>query len=84
MTSVEEVYVEAEASDDYALATLELIFSVNGGSEETIPLLSGSESRLSEVSAGHTFFLEDYDLEPGDLVAYHVPGARQRTGGRGA
>ena len=72
VTSVEEVYVEAEATDDYAVATVELIFSVNGGPEETIPLMSGTESRLSEVSAGHTFFLEDHDLQPGDLVSYHV------------
>ena len=84
VTSVEEVYVEAEASDDYAVATMELIFSVNGGPEDMIPLLSGSESRLSEVSAGHTFFLEDYDLQPGDLVSLSRPRARQRTAGRGA
>ncbi len=72
VTSVEEVYVEAQASDDYAVDVLDLIYSVNGGEEQTISLLSGSESHLSEVSVGHTFFLEELDLEPGDLIAYHV------------
>ena len=72
VTSVEEVYIEAQASDDYAVDALELIYSVNGGDEQTISLLEGSESRLTDVSAGHTFFLEEFELEPGDLVAYHV------------
>ena len=72
VTSVEEVYVEAQASDDYAVDVLDLIYSVNGGEEQTVSLLAGSESRLREVSAGHTFFLEELDLEPGDLIAYHV------------
>ena len=84
VTSIEEVYVEAEASDDYAIDVMDLIFSVNGGEEQTISLLAGSDSRLREVSAGHTFFLEDYDLQPGDLVAYHIraldngPSAQER------
>ena len=72
VTSVEEVYVEAQASDDYSVDVLDLIYSVNGGEEQTNSLLAGSGSRLREISAGHTFFLEELDLEPGDLIAYHV------------
>ena len=84
VTSVEEVYVEAEASDDFSIDVLELIYSVNGGEERTISLLTSAGSRLREVSAGHTFFLEEFDLEPGDLISYHVraldngPGAEER------
>ncbi len=82
VTSVEEVYVEARANDDFGIANLEIVYSVNGGPERSIPLLSESErGALADVSAGHTFFLEDYELEPGDLVAYH---ARARDTGPGA
>jgi len=80
VTSIEEVYIEARANDDFGIASLEIVYSVNGGEERTISLLEGGE-RLSDVSAGHTFFLEDYELEPGDLVAYH---ARARDTGPNA
>jgi len=68
-TSVEEVYVEAEASDDFGLRSLELVYRVNGGEEKLVALHQGG-GRLTEVSAGHTFFLEEYGLVPGDVIAY--------------
>jgi hypothetical protein len=80
-TSIEEVFLEVRAADDHGIASLELLYSVNGGDEVRVPLLEGEGRRLAEVSAAHTFFLEDYELEPGDLVAYH---ARARDVGPGA
>lgn len=71
-TSVEEVYVEVHAADDHAVAALELEVAVNGGEPRTIPLLRDGGAHTREVSVGHTFFLEELDLEPGDLVAYHA------------
>ena len=35
-------------------------------------LFDGSASGLKEVSAGHTFFLEELGLEPGDFVSYYA------------
>jgi len=67
---IEEVYFEAQALDDYGVASLELVYSVNGGPEETIPLFQGARPPLAEASAGHTVYLEELDLEPGDLVTY--------------
>ena len=71
-SAVEELFVEARADDDFGLRSLDLVYSVNGGSEETVRLYSGSQDALKEVSAGHTFFLEDLELEPGDFVSYYA------------
>ncbi|NIR46171.1 MAG: DUF4175 family protein [Gemmatimonadetes bacterium] len=67
VTSIEEIFVEVEAQDDYGIRSLELIYSVNGGHEDTLSLYSGSRKH---VSAGHTFYLEEIELEPGDFISY--------------
>ena len=71
-SAIEEVFVEARADDDFGLLSLQLVYSVNGGSEETVGLFNGRDSELKEVSAGHTFFLEELGLEPGDFVSYYA------------
>ncbi len=68
-TSVEEVFVEVEAEDDYGIRSVELIYSVNGGPEQTLGLYRGDRR---EVSAGHTFYLEEIDLTPGDFISYYA------------
>jgi hypothetical protein len=69
VSAIEEVYVEAQAQDDFGVRDLELVYSVNGGSEKTVTLFGG-RTRLPEVNAGHTFFLEELGVEPGDSVSY--------------
>jgi hypothetical protein len=71
-TPVEEVYVEARADDDFGVRDLQLVYSVNGGPEKTVRLFSGSEKPQEEISAGHTFYLEELEVEPGDSVAYYA------------
>jgi hypothetical protein len=66
---IEEVFVEATAEDDYGVRNLELVYSVNGGDQKVITLFGG-KSRLPEVTAGHTFYLEELELQPGDSVSY--------------
>jgi hypothetical protein len=71
---IEEVFVEARAEDDFGIRHLELVYSVNGGPEKTIPLFEG-KNRLPEVTAGHTFYLEELNVQPGDFVSYHARAA---------
>ena len=71
-SAIEELFIEARADDDFGLRSLDLVYSVNGGPEETVRLYSGGQDALTEVSAGHTFFLEDLELEPGDFVSYYA------------
>src|SRR6185503_1963011 len=70
-SAIEEVYVEAAADDDYGVKNLELVYSVNGGPEKSVPLYNGSK-RLPSVSAGHTFYLEELGVKSGDSVSYYA------------
>ena len=42
-------------------------------------LFSSKGEKPKEISAGHTFFLEEYDLQPGDLVTYYGKGVDSRN-----
>ncbi len=68
-TSIEEFFAEVEAEDDYGVRSVELVFAVNGGEEETVSLYRGGRQ---QVTAGHTFFLEEYGLVPGDFISYYA------------
>lgn len=70
---VEEVFTEVRAEDDYRIARLELRTAVNGGPETAIPL--AGDTTGSAAQAGHTLFLEEWDLQPGDLVSYYAVAA---------
>ncbi len=69
-TNVEEVFTELKAEDDIGLGRVELHFSVNGGEEKTLRLFDGKPSQTA-VTAVHTFFLEEFKLQPGDVVSYY-------------
>jgi hypothetical protein len=71
---IEEVFVEARADDDFGVRDLDLVYSVNGGAEKTLRLFDGKK-RLAEVSAGHTFYLEELDVKAGDFVSYYAKAA---------
>ena len=79
-TPVEEFFVEARADDDFGVKNLELVYSVNGSAEKVIPLYRGAR-RLEEVTAGHTFYMEELGVEAGDAVAYYARAADNDSGG---
>src|SRR5690606_37942540 len=68
---IEEIYLEMVAFDDYGVRDVRLVYSVNGGPEDTVAVFGTSGPPLREVSAGHTLYLEEWQLEPGDLVSYY-------------
>src|SRR3954463_94136 len=68
---IEEVFLEAKAEDDYGIRSMELVYSVNGGAEKTVKLFD-SAARMATVSAGHTLFMEEMGLKPGDSVSYYA------------
>lgn len=70
VTTIEEVFLEARADDDYGVGELTLVYSVNGGDARRVPLFRGGSRPRQEVVAGHTFYLEELPLEPGDLISY--------------
>ncbi len=78
---VEEVFTEVLAEDDYAVRRVEMRVSVNGGEETREVLASGGAQ--DEIQSGHTLFLEEHDLVPGDLVSYYAV-ARDGSGAEAA
>jgi hypothetical protein len=44
VSPIEEVFVEANADDDYGVRNLELVYSVNGGDEKVVKLFDGAAS----------------------------------------
>jgi uncharacterized protein DUF4175 len=75
VTSIEEVFTELEAEDDYGIGRAELVYSVNGAPEKTVVLHAGRARK--SLAAGHTFFLEELGLEPGDFISYYARAADQ-------
>jgi hypothetical protein len=71
VTSVDEVFAEVRAEDDYGLQQVELVYAVNGGAESTA-VLYGGRGRLKEMTAGHTLYLEEMSLQPGDVISYYA------------
>lgn len=71
VTSVDEVFTEVQAEDDYGLRQVELVYAVNGGAESTAVLYDG-RNRSKELTAGHTLYLEELSLQPGDVIAYYA------------
>ena len=69
---VEEVFLQARAEDDFGVKDLDLVYSVNGGPEKTVSLYGRGAKALKEVSAGHTVYLEELGVKPGDFVAYYA------------
>jgi len=79
---IEEVYLQMQADDDYGVGDVRLVYSVNGGPEDTVPVFKASGAPLTDVSAGHTLYLEEFGVEPGDLLSYYAIARDNRTGGR--
>src|SRR5215213_9903216 len=69
-TNLEEVFTQARAEDDYGVVSMDLHFSVNGGDEKTVNLQHLSRESARSLSGAYTFFLEEYNLKPGDFISY--------------
>lgn len=70
VTNIEEVFAELRAEDDYGILGLSLVYSVNGGEETEIRLPFTRGSR--QASANHIFYLEEFEVVPGDFVSYYA------------
>jgi hypothetical protein len=69
-TNLEEVFTQARAEDDYGVVSMDLHFSVNGGEEKTVNLQQLTRESARSLSGAYTFFLEEYNLKPGDFISY--------------
>lgn len=74
VSMVEEPLMRIRASDDQGIADLQLVMSINGGAEQVVDLLPQGNAAGAgrEVEAEHVLFLEQLNLQPGDLISYYV------------
>jgi hypothetical protein len=72
VSALDEVTIEARATDDYGVRGLELRYRVNGGTEQRVALRAPTASSREEAQGAHTLLLEDLGLKPGDLIAYNA------------
>ncbi len=78
VTPLEEVTIEVRADDDHAVERVDLVYTVVGRAERTLPF--DVPEGVSAVTGVRTFFVEDLAVEPGDVVTYF---ARARDSGLG-
>jgi hypothetical protein len=80
VTQLEEVMAEVKASDDFGLNSLRFHYTVNGGQENTVDLFQRERAEAPKTISGtHTFFMEEFGLEPGDFVSYYARASDART-----
>ncbi len=105
-TKLDEVEIIAEATDDYGVAELKLMYRVGSDALEELVMESSKEAVSSQRSAvsdenflpegfrkpkvsesqyadgSYTFYLEEFDVEPGDIISYyaHATDNNTRTG----
>ena len=90
-TKLGEIEIAAEATDDYGVAELKLVYRI--GSEELQELVMASSVSGVEPESGvaisrpavdgsYTFSLEEFDVESGDIISYyaHAIDNNTRTG----
>ena len=65
----QQVAIEIEASDDFGVSRVDLVFRVNDGPEERLPLQRDGGRR---VRLRHPWDLSDRNLMPEDRVTYHA------------
>src|SRR6185436_19246581 len=72
VTNIQEVFTQVRAEDDYGVSSIELYYSVNGGEEKKVQLQGLKNEAAHSLSGAHTFFLEEYGLQPGDFISYYA------------
>jgi len=90
-TKIEEVDIAVEATDDFGIARVDLKYSTEMGKDMSAamelsksPLTPLSQSGKpggdsKKISGTHTFFLEEMNLEPGDVITYHAEALDNNT-----
>lgn len=77
VSPIEEVAVEAEAADDFGLHGLEITYSVNGGEPRVLRL--AAQRGAKEARGRAVIALEEFHLQPGDIVALSATARDART-----
>ena len=78
-TKLEEVRVLAEATDDYGVENMTLMYSIGSGEARELPVETIEVKAEKIISGAYVFYLEELDVEPGELISYYAQATDNNT-----
>ena len=78
-TKLEEVRVLAEATDDYGVENMKLMYSIGSGEAQELPVETVEVKAGKIISNAYVFYLEELDVEPGELISYYAQAIDNNT-----
>ena len=83
-TKLEEVKIVAEVTDDYGISKFSLKYRIGRGELKEIPFEIATNPVVENISkhlqsGTHTFYLEEYDVEPGEIISYYAHAVDNNT-----
>ena len=81
-TKLEEVKILAEATDDYGVENMTLMYSIGSGEARELKAETVEVIENKIISGAYVFYLEELDVEPGELISYYAQATdnNMRTG----
>ena len=78
-TKLEEVRVLAEATDDYGVENMTLMYSIGSGEPQELEAETVEVKKKKIISGAYVFYLEELDVEPGELISYYAQATDNNT-----
>ena len=78
-TKLEEVRVLAEATDDYGVENMTLMYSIGSGEPQELEAETVEVKEKKIISGAYVFYLEELDVEPGELISYYAQATDNNT-----
>ncbi|MYE90952.1 hypothetical protein F4X33_18360 [Candidatus Poribacteria bacterium] len=78
-TKLEEVRILAEATDDYGVEEMTLMYSIGSGEAQELPVDTAEVKAEKIISNAYVFYLEELDVEPGELISYYAQATDNNT-----
>ncbi len=78
-TKLEEVTVLAEATDDYGVENMTLMYSIGSGEPQELAAETVEVKEKKIISGAYVFYLEELDVEPGELISYYAQATDNNT-----
>ena len=78
-TQLEEVRILAEAIDDYGVEAMTLMYSIGSGEAQELPMETVEVKAAKIISGAYVFYLEELDVEPGELISYYAQATDNNT-----
>ena len=92
-TKLGEVEIIAEATDDYGIAALKLMYRIGSDELQALTLETATSDAVVGVglpnpyetvhrrvaNGSYTFYLEEFDVEPGDIISYYAHAVDNNT-----